>query len=301
MRLEQLKCLADIAQTGSITGTAQRLFVTQQAVSKSIKQLETELGVEILLRSNAGVSVTEIGQEVVAFAQKVLAEEHSLQDKILAHRRQQKQTDEIPMDICSTSCVVNMVLPNIISSWNAQKKHVAFRINMTDRLDIVLETVQDGKSHLGLVSVNERELERKFSAVQDELCYVLLARDEMVAVMDKRFYKGDLDYMTMEEYSRHPKTLYNIVPMEEMRCGVADATIVCSSDADFHRSMLEKTGAIVLMSGLARQHFFNSKKYIALSLEHVDMNLLHVAIYRKDAGRQVKELVQMIRREMHIK
>ena len=44
MRLEQLKCLVDIAQTGSITGTAQRMYATQQAVSKSIKQLEKELG-----------------------------------------------------------------------------------------------------------------------------------------------------------------------------------------------------------------------------------------------------------------
>ena len=37
MRLEQLKCLLDIAHTGSITNTAQRLFISQQAVSKSIK------------------------------------------------------------------------------------------------------------------------------------------------------------------------------------------------------------------------------------------------------------------------
>ena len=301
MRLEQLKYLADIAQTGSITSTAQRLFVTQQAVSKSIKQLESELGIEILLRSNAGVSVTEIGQEVVAFAQKVLAEEHSLQDKILAHQRQQKQTDEIPMDICSTSCVVTIVLPNIISSWNAQQKHVSFSITMTDLLEVVLEKVQNGDSHLGLVSINERELERKFSAVQEELCYLLLARDEMVAVMDKRFCKGSQDCVTAEEYLSHPRTLYNIVPVEELRRNATDTSIVCSNDADFHRSMMEKAGAIVLMSGLARQYFFNSKKYIARSLERVDMNLLHVAIYRKDAGRQVKELVQMIRREMHIK
>ena len=47
MRLDQLKYLVDIAQTGSITSTSQRFFVTQQAVSKSIKQLETELDTDI--------------------------------------------------------------------------------------------------------------------------------------------------------------------------------------------------------------------------------------------------------------
>jgi len=301
MRLEQLKCLADIAQTGSISSTAQRLFITQQAVSKSIKQLEKELGVEILLRSNAGVSITEIGQEVVVFAQQVLAEEASLQEKILHHQRVQKKVKETSMNICSTSSVVNIVLPNIISCWNGQQKHVSFSITMTDRLEVVLEQVQNGESQVGLVSINEWELQRKFAAVQEELCYMLLARDEMVVVMDKRFYKGSLDYVSMEYYMSHSKTLYNIVPVEELRRGAIDTTIVCSSDADFHRSMLEKTGALVLMSGLARQYFFNSKKYIALSLENVDANLLHVAIYRKDANSQVKELAQMIRREMHVK
>ena len=49
MRLEQLQCLLDVAQTGSLTSTAKRLFVSQQAVSKSIKQLEEELGVRIVI------------------------------------------------------------------------------------------------------------------------------------------------------------------------------------------------------------------------------------------------------------
>ena len=49
MRLDQLKYLVDIAQTGSITSTSQRFFVTQQAVSKSIKQLESGDRMELAL------------------------------------------------------------------------------------------------------------------------------------------------------------------------------------------------------------------------------------------------------------
>ena len=82
MRLEQLKCLVDIAQTGSITGTAQRMYATQQAVSKSIKQLEKELGVDILVRTNAGVRLTPMGEKVLKFAQLVLDEEAYLRQEI---------------------------------------------------------------------------------------------------------------------------------------------------------------------------------------------------------------------------
>lgn len=40
MRFEQLNCLVEIAETGSITAAAQKLFISQQAVSTSVKQLE---------------------------------------------------------------------------------------------------------------------------------------------------------------------------------------------------------------------------------------------------------------------
>ncbi|MBQ3120777.1 MAG: LysR family transcriptional regulator, partial [Peptococcaceae bacterium] len=68
MRIEQLHCIVDIAETGSITATAQRQFVTQQAVSKTIKQLEKELNATLLIRTRTGVSFTEIGKELVTFA-----------------------------------------------------------------------------------------------------------------------------------------------------------------------------------------------------------------------------------------
>ena len=82
MRIEQLHCIVDIAETGSITATAQRQFVTQQAVSKTIKQLEKELNATLLIRTRTGVSFTEIGKELVTFAQKVLAEEAEFQKHI---------------------------------------------------------------------------------------------------------------------------------------------------------------------------------------------------------------------------
>ena len=59
MRIEQLRCIVDIAETGSLTATAQRQFITQQAVSKTIKQLEKELDATLLIRTHAGVSFTE--------------------------------------------------------------------------------------------------------------------------------------------------------------------------------------------------------------------------------------------------
>ena len=90
MRTEQLKYLVDVAENGSMNKTAERLFVSPQAVSKAIKQLEEELGVELLVRTRMGVSLTGIGDSIVALAENMLMEE-------LVHMGQLK--DEIKQEI----------------------------------------------------------------------------------------------------------------------------------------------------------------------------------------------------------
>lgn len=300
MRLDQLKYLVDIAQTGSITNTSQRFFVTQQAVSKSIKQLETELDTDILIRTNAGVSFTEAGEEVVAFAKQVLEEETQLEEKLQHIRNKGQQKNDMQLSICSTSAVTNIVVPTIISNLTMQQKRVSVRISMTDSFNAVIDHLLNDESDLGLITLNERELQRKFAPLKDEFQLEILARDEMIVVIDKKFYRGDKDYVTIEEFSAGPRTLYNIVPVDAMRYDAYKMTVICSNDADFHRSMMEKTGSMTMMPALAHQYFFNSKKYVALSVKDLDETLIHAAIYRKDAKESVRGFAAMIRREMYM-
>lgn len=305
MRLEQLKCLVDIAQTGSITGTAQRMYATQQAVSKSIKQLEKELGVDILVRTNAGVRLTPMGEKVLKFAQLVLDEEAYLRQEI-RDSQIALDTEEISMQISSTSSVTNLVLPNLIAKLHAQQVAVQVNVVSLPDVDDVLHNVRSGISDIGLMTINGRELQRKLDEHPDTLEMELLMRDDMVAVMDRRQYSGEKTAITELDFNQAAaKTLYNIIPVDDMREHIYLNNVICSNDADFHRSMMEKAGAITLMSGLAYQYYFNSKKYVALKFEGL-MNqavpeLVHVAVYRKNAGEPIHRFVAMIRKEMLIK
>jgi len=66
-----------------------------------------------------------------------------------------------------------------------------------------------------------------------------------------------------------------------------------SNDADFHRAMMEKNGAIVIMPSLAQQYFFTSKKIAQVELSTATP-VLHGAVYRKDVEHHVQEIVSMI-------
>lgn len=300
MRMEQLRCLVDIAETCSITNTAQRLFMTQQAVSSRMKQLEQDLGVEILVRSNAGVYLTKTGEEILEYAKQILNTEEKIEQ--LCKRKQEAKSGEIvSIRVCSTSSVANIVLPDIVAKLNNQHKRLSLKIELVNEIDDLFDRVQSGQCDIGFLTYNEEELQRKIERLENTLQLEMLVRDELIAVMDRKFYKAGQDMFMVEECREHILTLYNIVSIDGIEEAVRQETMVSSNDADFHRRMIEKAGAVVLMPVLAYQYFFSSKKYIGLPVEYGNVPLVHAAVYRNDADERLEEFVAMIRRELYVK
>lgn len=72
MELKQLEYFRAIADTGSINEAAKRLHMSQPPLSYQMKQLEGELGVQLLERTRKGVSLTEAGELLYARAENIL-------------------------------------------------------------------------------------------------------------------------------------------------------------------------------------------------------------------------------------
>lgn len=300
MRMEQLKYLVDVVQTKSMNKTAERMFITSQAVSKSIKQLEKELGAELLVRTSTGVAPTELGLSIVAVAERVLAEEAQMNRLVAENKRETEKNASQILRICSTSAVTNIVLPAVLARLKRQNRNIIPRIAMVDTLDELFEQIVDNHCDIGLLTYNEQELFREFRAYQDVVQMDLLARDKVVLVMDRKLYQDGQEYITYEEYNRQFSTMYGLIPINEWMQAGEEVFVVKSDDAEFHRMMMKKMDAYVVMSGLAHQYFFSGKSYVALPLEGVDIPLLHVALYRKDKAKKLHRLTEMIRAEMQV-
>lgn len=63
MTLQQLKYALTIADCGSMNEAAKQLFISQPSLSETMKELETEIGLDIFLRSNRGIVITPEGEE----------------------------------------------------------------------------------------------------------------------------------------------------------------------------------------------------------------------------------------------
>lgn len=92
MRLEQLDYLLEIHKTHSINLAAKRLHVSQQNISQSIKNLEFELGAQLLERKSSGTTLTPAGLIALKYAQKITHNLESLKTEV---DRFQPQTPEL--------------------------------------------------------------------------------------------------------------------------------------------------------------------------------------------------------------
>ena len=297
MRMEQLKYLVDIAETKSMSKTAEHMFVSPQAISKAIKQLENELDTELLVRTSTGVALTKVGAEIVSVAENMLKEEQQMNQIVARSKHRVHEDNSFPVRICSISAIANAVLPDIIARFSYVNINIIPRIYMVDSVEAVFEDLQRGVCDLGLVTYNEEALFRKFAPYQDVLDMNLLAQDEQVVVMDSHMYHGQ-EFVSQKDLQGHFFSMFGIVPVEEHMSGSDISHVMRSNDADFHRAMIKKAGAYVMMPRLAYQHFFPGKSYVALPLEGHHHPMLHAAVYRKDAAEELQKFASLIRINM---
>ena len=81
MTLQQLRYVICVADTGTITEAAERLFITQPSLTNSIRELENEMNIKIFARSNKGISVTSEGEIFLGYARQVLEQASVLEDR----------------------------------------------------------------------------------------------------------------------------------------------------------------------------------------------------------------------------
>jgi LysR family transcriptional regulator of abg operon len=74
IKLHQLRALVAVADHGSVIGASRALFVSQPAVTKAIRELESDLGITLLGRSVNGVTLTRIGESLLQHARLIVGE-----------------------------------------------------------------------------------------------------------------------------------------------------------------------------------------------------------------------------------
>lgn len=88
MTLQQLRYLIAIAETGTISAAAKRMYASQSNLSIALKELENEFGITIFTRTNRGVALTNEGSELLAHARQIVEQSNMLEEHFKAKTRE---------------------------------------------------------------------------------------------------------------------------------------------------------------------------------------------------------------------
>jgi LysR family transcriptional regulator, cys regulon transcriptional activator len=142
MKLQQLRYIWEVAHHDlNVSATAQSLFTSQPGISKQIRLLEDELGVEIFARSGKHLThVTTVGEVIIQMAGQILREVETIKQVA------QEFSDETQgsLSIATTHTQARYALPAVISDFRERYPDVALHVNQGSPTQIA-ELVADGE------------------------------------------------------------------------------------------------------------------------------------------------------------
>lgn len=133
MEIRVLKYFLAVAREQNITNAAKSLHMTQPTLSRQLKDLEEELGLQLLIRGNKSVSLTEDGMLFKKRAEEIV----SLADKTLNDMKHTKE--DISGDIYIGSGETDGIrrIITCIQETNNKYPNIHFHINSGDKIDII--------------------------------------------------------------------------------------------------------------------------------------------------------------------
>ena len=150
VKLELYRVFHEVARMGNISAAAQNLYISQSAVSQSIKQLEEQLQVRLFSRSTKGVSLTSEGQTLLEYVTHALGLIQSGEEKIAQSR--ELLTGELIIGASDT--VTKTYLLSRLESFHRDYPDIRIRIlNGTSRM--VLEYLHSGQVDIAFASENQ--------------------------------------------------------------------------------------------------------------------------------------------------
>ena len=127
MKLQQLRYIWEVAHHDlNVSATAQSLFTSQPGISKQIRLLEDELGVEIFARSGKHLThVTQVGETIIEMAGQILREAETIK-QIAQEYSDEKQGS---LSIATTHTQARYALPPVISEFRSSYPEVTLHMN----------------------------------------------------------------------------------------------------------------------------------------------------------------------------
>ena len=198
MTLQQLKYVVAVAEAGTITEAADRLYISQPSLTNAIHELEKEMPVQIFNRTNKGISLSKEGESFLGYARQVLEQAAVLEDKYKGSSGGKKQ---FCVSTQHYSFAVNAFV-DLIKEYGQEEYDFSLRETQTYE---IIEDVGRMRSEIGILFLNSfnETVIRKILKANDLEFHPLFIAEPHVFISRKHPLAGKT-VITNEELEPYP-------------------------------------------------------------------------------------------------
>lgn len=189
INFELYRIFCTVASKGSVTAAAQELNISQPAVSKSIKNLEDQLGGTLFVRTRKGVHLTNEGEEFYSYIKSGIEYFTNAENKF---------TDLINLETGNIRIGVSTTLTKMFLIKYIEEFHLSYpKVNIeiiTDMSSVLLNKLRNGLVDLVVFNINSKDYENDLEIYKcKELHDCFVVGREYKYLKDKTFCLKDLN------------------------------------------------------------------------------------------------------------
>lgn len=190
MTLKQLKAFLVLARVLNYANAAEELYLSQSALSLSIKTLEEELGGKLFKRNTRQVNLTSEGLSLIPYAKKLLANWEDMEKDV----KQRFQLHRGTLNIASMPFATHAVLPAVMQQFSKQHPNIAYSIHDIPN-EKIIENVQEGIFEIGICFEPRHH---------HQLIFQSLFKEDFVAIVPKHHELAEKKSVSMATLCRYP-------------------------------------------------------------------------------------------------
>lgn len=288
MTLTQLKYVVTVAGEKSMNEAAKKLFISQPSLSTAIRELETEIGIEIFRRTSRGIVVTPEGEEFIGYARQVTEQCELIETKYV---QKEKVKRKFGVSMQHYTFAVNAFV-EMVKQFGMEKYEFAVRETKTYE---VIEDVKNFKSEIGILYINEfnqKVLNKLFN--EYELEFQELLRCSIYVYLWKGHPLAQQQEITLEELADYPclsfeQGNYNSFYFaEEVLSNYQYKQLIKANDRATLLNLMVGLNGYTLCSGIICEEL-NGSEYCAVKLKSEEIMSIG---YLKRKGIALSELGQ---------
>jgi len=293
MTLQQLKYALTIADCGSMNEAAKQLFISQPSLSETMKELETEIGLDIFLRSNRGIVITPEGEEFLGYARQVTEQFGLLQSKYIDKKVKEKFS-------VSTQHYTFAVKAFVETVKQIGMEQYEFAVHETTTISVI-ENVKNFKSEIGVLyenDFNEKVLNKMFK--ENGLEFVELFSCDTFVYLWSGHPLAKQDVIAMEELDEYPCLSFDqgrnnsLYLAEEMKSTYEYKRLIKANDRATLLNLMIGLNAYTLCSGIICEDL-NGDDYKAVPLKETEKMRIG---YIKRKGAKVSHIGELYIEEL---